>query len=318
MKTFWKMITYTAAGIALGNQLACSSEPTIGVTQFSSTLFVLGEGPWWDADLQQLVMVDIEGESLVTLSADGTQMKQYPLPGKPGTVVPTDKGKYLVAMGNQIVLFSEKQGVTGIIQTLGYSIDTLRFNDGKVAPDGSLWVGTVDCKTYSRPIASLYRLRSGTMAEQIAGVTVSNGIIWSPDTKTMYYIDSPTRTVKAYDYDARTAAISNGRTIIRTPEEWGTPDGCCIDAHGNLWIAQWGGACVALWDTQTGQMLNKINVPAKNVSAVALGGPKLDQIFITTASIAMEPDDIAKYPLAGAVFTGKVPVAGIAGTKWKE
>lgn len=318
MKLLWKTITSIVAGLSLGSQLACCSEPVINLTQFGNKQFVLGEGPWWDAERQQLVMIDIEGESLATFSATGSQILQYSLPGKPGTVIPTDKGNYLLAMGKSVVLFSEKSNKIDTINKLGFNTDTLRFNDGKVAPDGSLWVGTVDCKMYSRPIASLYRFDGNSMKEQLTGITVSNGIIWSPDKKTMYYIDSPTKTVKAYDYDVYTASISNERIIIRTPAEWGTPDGCCIDSQGNLWVAQWGGACVALWDTKTGKMLYKIDVPAKNVTAVALGGPKLDQIFITSASIAMEPADIAKYPLAGAVFTGKVPVAGIPGTKWKE
>lgn len=318
MRSIWKIISFTATGISLGSQIACCSEPAISVTQFGNKTFALGEGPWWDAPNQQLVMIDIEGELLVTLSADGKQTKQFPLSGKPGTVIPTNKGNYLIAKGNELVIFSEQRGFVDTIHTSSFNIGSLRFNDGKVAPDGSLWVGTVECKTYSQPTASLYRLSRGRMTEQLTGITVSNGIIWSPDSTTMYYIDSPTRTVKAYDYDPSSASISNERIIIRTPAEWGTPDGCCIDAQGNLWVAQWGGACVALWDTNTGQMLMKVDVPAKNVTAVALGGPSLNQLYITTASIAMDAEDAAKYPLAGAVFSCPVPVAGIISTKWAE
>lgn len=318
MKTILKTIACTAAGFALGSQLACSSEPFFQLTQFGNQRYVLGEGPWWDAQSQQLIMIDIEGKSLVILSASGTHAKQYPLPGPPGTVVPTDKGNFLIAIGNSLVIFSEEHGISNTVSHFAFNIDSLRFNDGKVAPDGSFWVGTVDCKLYSRPIASLYRFVENNAVEQVSGITVSNGIAWSPDHKTMYYIDSPTRNVMAYDYDANTASISNGRVIIRTPQEWGTPDGCCIDSMGNLWVAQWGGACVALWDTHSGQLLHKIDVPAKNVTAVALGGPSLDQIFITTSSIAMDPIEIDKYSAAGSVFTCKVPVPGLPLTKWKE
>ncbi len=318
MNPFLRTIKYVVAGAAFGSQFACSNIEHITVTQFSDRIYALGESPWWDASKNELVTIDIEGEALVVLSADGKQVKHYPLTGKPGTVIPTDKGNYLIAMGNAVVVFSEKQGIINTVSQQDFSIDTLRFNDGKVSPDGYLWVGTVDCKTYSQPTASLYRTKGGEMIPQLTGITVSNGISWSPDGSIMYYIDSPTRTVKAYDYDTQTGSIFNERIVIKTPEDWGTPDGCSIDAQGNLWVAQWGGACVALWDTKSGSMIHKIDVPAKNVTAVALGGKDMNELFITTASIAMDAEDVPKYPLAGAVFTCKVQVPGILRSRWKE
>jgi len=280
--------------------------------------FLLGESPWWDADNNSLVFIDIEGKAFYTINHLTRKVEEHKTKWHPGTIVPTNKGNFLIAEGNTMYIANAEGLELCQLSTLNYSTDSLRFNDGKCAPNGTFWVGTVDCKYYSKPTARLYSFVDKNICTVLENITISNGICWSPDGQTMYYIDSPTRTVKAFDYDLETSRVSNERIAIRTPEKWGTPDGCCSDSKGNIWVAQWGGSCVALWNPTTGSLIKKLDVPAKNVTAVALGGENLDQLFITTASIAMEPGEENNYPNAGCIFTATVKTPGIAQTKWTE
>jgi sugar lactone lactonase YvrE len=307
------------AGAAALAASGCQNEPkTKMMEKYTEIKHQLGEGPWWDSDKQELAWIDIDGQSLC-YAEPASQPSCHQLPFRPGTVVPTDKGNFLLAIGNAAAIFSrEEQKITDTIAQLPFDTSKLRFNDGKCAPNGTFWVGTVETETYSKPLAALYRLKDTVFEEMLQGITISNGICWSPGGETMYYIDSPTRTVKAFDYNLRTSDISNPRIVINTPPDWGTPDGSCTDANGNIWIAQWGGSCAALWNPATGEMIKKIEVPAKNVTAVALGGPNGRSLYITTAAVAMEPDDEARFPDAGTTYVIEVETPGIGTQKWAE
>ena len=109
------------------------------------------------------------------------------------------------------------------------------------------------------------------------GIRISNGLAWSPDYKTFYYIDTPTREVKAFDYDLSTGQIANPRVVITVPETLGWPDGMTSDTEGNLWIAMWGGAQVTRWNPQSGKLLEQIPLPAKNVTSCVFGGKRSER-----------------------------------------
>ena len=151
--------------------------------------------------------------------------------------------------------------------------------------------------------------RNGDTTVVKTDVVISNGITWSSDGKKMYYIDSPTRTVVAYDFDQGKGAVSNPRVVITTPENLGTPDGSCMDAEGKLWVAQWGGACVIRWDPETGRQLAKVDLPVLNITSVAFGGENLDTLFITT-SLVGNPAGKKEYEKAGHLFSTKPGVKG--------
>jgi len=274
---------------------------------------LLAESPMWDYRSNSLLWIDIEGKSLHKYSFDTKTEKTLSLGKRPGTVVLTEQEDIqIAALEDSLAYTCIRCNKIDKISGPDYKGQPVRFNDGKVDPLGHLWIGTVDCKDYSNPIAHLYKFeKDQTFTIKKAGVTTSNGISWSPDGTIMYYIDSPTRTVVAYDFDLKTGDIFNPRVVIHTPEDLGTPDGSTIDAEGMLWVAQWGGSCVIRWNPKNGKILEKIQVPAKNVTAVAFGGPNLDILFITTAQIAMSPEDEKRYPDAGNIFTIKPGVKGI-------
>ena len=151
-----------------------------------------------------------------------------------GTVVPAKQGGAIIALENGIFhLDLESEEKTLICNPLK-DLDTIRFNDGKCDPAGRLWVGSMSLK-FVKGAASLYTIfTDGSYKEVFGGVTVSNGIIWSHDHKTVYYIDTPLNTVRAWDYAIETANISNERTVINIPKDMGGPDGMTIDVEGKL------------------------------------------------------------------------------------
>ena len=188
---------------------------------------------------------------------------------------------------------------------------SLRFNDGKCDPAGRFWVGTFDLE--QKPHAgTLYRLDpDGSLHVMLRGITNSNGIAWSLDKKLMYYIDTPTLTVQAFDYDHATGAIANPRVIIRIPEGAGFPDGMTIDAEGKLWVALWGGGAVHRYHPATGALLQAVAVPAPYTSSCAFGGPDLKTLYITTARGGLSPEQLEEFPESGNVFAVEPGVAGV-------
>jgi sugar lactone lactonase YvrE len=158
----------------------------------------------------------------------------------------------------------------------------------------------------------LYRLDANlTVHAQLGGLTIPNGIVWSLDNTTMYYIDTPTQRVDAFDYDHATGDVGNRRVACEIPEAMGWPDGMSIDTRGNLWIGMWGGFAVTHWNPQTGEYLGKVKVPAGQTTACAFGGPDLDVLYITSARRGKTAPELAGEPHAGGVFKAEVGVAGV-------
>ncbi len=271
---------------------------------------ILGEGALWHPTEKKLYWVDIEGKSLHIYDPVSKSDKQYPVGERIGTVVPATNGDALVALQNGIHQLDTRTGkLTFLNNPLPDS--NLRFNDGKCDPSGRFWVGSLALDSRRRG-ASLYRFdRDGTVHTMLDSVSISNGIVWSADRKTMYYNDTPTMTVQAFNYDDATGSISNRRVAVRIPKGMGAPDGMTIDAEGKLWIALWGGGCVARFDPSSGELLQRVNVPAPNVSSCAFGGEKLETLYITTARAWVKPEKLEEFPLSGGLFAVKPGVNGV-------
>ncbi len=270
----------------------------------------LGEGAIWNHETNTFWWVDIEGRKLNIYDPETKSNRVIDVKERIGTVVPAKSGGAIIALENGIFhLDLEREEMAMICNPLE-ELDTIRFNDGKCDPAGRLWVGSMSLR-FIKGAASLYTIRpDGSYTEVFGGVTVSNGIIWSNDHKTLYYIDTPLRNVRAWDYDLVTGDISNERVVISIPEGMGGPDGMTIDEKGKLWIAMWGGNQVSRWDPETGELIGKVDIPAPNVTSCAFGGPDLDILYITTAG--GDNQEIKEdYPLAGSVFKIKPGVKGV-------
>ncbi|PJJ59756.1 SMP-30/gluconolactonase/LRE family protein [Hymenobacter chitinivorans] len=270
----------------------------------------LGEGALWNPLDQRLYWVDIEGQALHIFDPATGLDRQLPTHSRVGTVVPAGPDSVLVALQNGIHRLNTVTGeMTCLVDPL--HDPKLRFNDGKCDPAGRFWVGTLDRS--SRPHhATLYRLDpDGSLHTMLTGVTISNGLVWTPDRRTMYYVDTPTQTVQAFDYDHATGAITNGRVAVRIPDAEGSPDGMTLDADGHLWIALWGGAQVGCYDPATGHKLGAVPVPALHTSSCAFGGPELKTLFITSARQDLTPAQLAQYPLSGNIFATEPGAVGL-------
>jgi sugar lactone lactonase YvrE len=186
-----------------------------------------------------------------------------------------------------------------------------RFNDGKCDPAGRFWAGTMDMDERGQR-GSLYCLYpDGRVQKRLGNIGTSNGLAWSLDGSTMYYIDTPTSVVRAFDFEMETGRISNGRDIIRIPVSMGYPDGMSIDAEGMLWIALWGGGGVGRWNPFDGQLLEMVACPASQTTACAFGGRALDTLYITSARHGLSEDQLQKEPHAGGIFAIKPGCQGI-------
>jgi sugar lactone lactonase YvrE len=289
---------------------ACTPKPNdMEATLVFDIKASLGEGPIWNHKTQQLYWVDIEKKQLHLYTPETNEDNFFDTGERIGTVVPIENGGALVALQNGIHSMDLIDGnLTLITNPLEEGI---RFNDGKCDPVGRFWVGSMHLKG-EKNAASLYMMNDQQqVVKKLDSVTVSNGIIWSLDHKTMYYIDTPTRQVRAFDYDINTGELSSPRVIITVAQENGAPDGMTIDEEGKLWIGHWGGSMVGRYDPETGQLMQKVNVPALNVTACAFGGENLDQLYITTASIGMNEEQQKQFPQAGGLFVVEPGVRGV-------
>ena len=281
------------------------------------TKSMLGEGSLWHPKEKKLYWVDIEGKILHVYDPATGKDKELPVGSRIGTVVPVKNGGVIVALQNGIHKIDTKTGkLTFIIAP--FTDTGLRFNDGKCDPSGRFWVGTLALDSRRRG-AVLYRMDADkSIRVMLDSVSISNGIVWTKDKKTMYYNDTPTGTVQAFDYDDRNGAISNRRVVIRIPRGGGGPDGMTIDAEDKLWVALWGSGTVCRFDPVTGEKLQTIKVPAPNVSSCAFGGENLETLYITTARAWVNADKLKEFPLSGGLFSVKPGVRGVPAFFYEE
>jgi sugar lactone lactonase YvrE len=166
-------------------------------------------------------------------------------------------------------------------------------------------------KDERKPTGSLYSFDGKSVSKILSDITVSNGMTWSPAHETFYYIDTPTREVRAFDYDLDTGAIANPRVAVYVPEGLGWPDGMTSDMQGNLWVAMWGGAKVTRWNPNTGELLEQIPIPALNVSSCVFGGRNMNELYLTSARKGLDEAALKQYPLTGGVFRLETKVEGM-------
>lgn len=264
----------------------------------------LGEGPLWDSQKAVLHWVDIDNNHVHTFDPESGKDSFIDVGEKVGCVAK----RGAMGGGGLIVSLPEKFAALD-----GDKITPLanleqgsgnRMNDGKCDPAGRFWCGSMH-PDFTAGAGNLWMMDKDLRVEhKIGGVTISNGLAWSADAKTMYYIDTPTGQVDAFDYDIATGAITNRRTAVKNTWE-GYFDGMTIDSDDNLYVAMWGGGCVIKLNPRTGELLAKISVPGvKNVTCCTFGGKNLDELFITSSGQGADPQE---EPNAGAIFHLSLP-----------
>lgn len=270
---------------------------------------VLGEGALWDAHRELLYYCDIVNSRTFTYDpkigsiTSTTDLSQQGV-SSIGTVVHDAHGALWVATDKGFGKIDHKGKFQGTCHP-EMDIPHNRFNDGKCDPLGRFWAGSMN-KDEKGVTGSMWMLHWGgkEATKMFEPCAVSNGIVWTKDGSTMYYIDSPRQEVSAFDCDINTGKVSNRRTVFKVPAKvYGYPDGMTIDSNDNLWIAHWLGSQVTQWDPRTAKLLRSIPMPTSLVTSCAFGGPDLADLYVTTATGNNVNDDVKeKEPLAGSLF----------------
>lgn len=278
---------------------------------------LLGEGSLWDVGDQKLYWVDIVDQKVMCFDPVRQANTEWATGQSVGTVVRTRGGRLLLALRHGVGVLDPSSGELRLLVDPEKDKPGNRFNDGKCDPRGRLWAGTM-VENGPQGGAALYCFDETLRPEpKITGVDISNGLAWSLDERTFFFIDTPTGVVRAYGFDAEAAALTGGRVVARFDEGQGSPDGMAIDSEDCLWVCLWGGRRVVRVDPETGQMLFQVNVPANNVTSCAFGGKDLNQLYITTARVGQSPEQLEADPAAGSLFVAQVPARGVAAKRFE-
>jgi len=274
----------------------------------------LGEGPIWDDRRHVLYWVDIPNH-LVHIYDPTTGVDRKISVGQDvGCVAPRIAGGLIMGLRNGIGLLDIESETCTILVDPEKHLPDNRFNDGKCDPAGRFWAGTLGPKRDGVRVeraGSLYCLYPDmTIRTMLPGVTTSNGLAWSSDGKTMYYIDTGNPSVFAFDYEVETGDIDGRRQIIQIDPSTGKPDGMTIDAEDMLWVAHHDGGRITRWDPGSGKLLLTLEVPAPKVTSCAFGGLHLDELYITSGTLGMNGDELKKFPHSGALFRCRPGVHG--------
>jgi sugar lactone lactonase YvrE len=269
---------------------------------------LLGEGPRWDAAAGRLLWVDIEGRALHCFHPASGEDRAIQLGDRVGAAAPMESGGVLVALAERLAVVDLADDSVRTLVEIPHG-EGMRLNDGACDPAGRFWVGSMALDE-TPGAAALYRYSSdGGLDRVLENVTLSNGLGWSPDGRTMYYVDSPTYRVDVFDFDLAAGAISGRRPLIAIEPGAGTPDGLAVDDEGAIWVALWGGGAVRRYSPD-GELDRVHAVPADKVTACCFGGDDGRSLFITTASVDLSEEERHRQPLAGSVFVTEVDVSG--------
>lgn len=267
----------------------------------------LAEGPLWDARSGRLGWIDVLSSQVLLTDIATGQTEVIEVPSHVGAIAPRAAGGFVAALQDGFWVVGD--GPTRRITSVAEARPSLRFNDGKCDPAGRFWAGTM-AYDETPGAGALYRLDpDGGTSLMLDGVTISNGLAWSLDGRTMYYIDTPTRRIDAFSYSPATGELSNRRPVIAIPAEVGLPDGMTIDAEGGLWVALWGGGAVHRY--LEGRLAQVISLPVSQPTSCTFGGAELDELFVTSAREGLSLEQRAAEPLAGAVFRVRPGVRGL-------
>jgi sugar lactone lactonase YvrE len=277
---------------------------------------LLGEGPLWDVAEQRLYWVDIKRREIHRFDPKTGRDEKWPTPEDIGSLAVRAKGGLVVAMKSGFHFFEPVTGRFAAITNPEQDCPENRFNDGKPDRQGRFWAGSMH-DAEKKPTGGLYRLGIDLSCKRMVdGIICSNSLCWSPDSRIMYYADSLQNCIWAWDFDAATGEIADRRVLVAIPREDGDPDGATVDAEGGLWVAQWGGWRVTRYDPK-GKIERVVKLPIQKPTCPMFGGPDLDIVYVTSASIQIDPAALRGQPQAGSIFAFQPSVRGLPETRFR-
>jgi L-arabinonolactonase len=274
----------------------------------------LGEGIVWDDRGGRLFWTDIEGGALWAHVPATGALQRWPLPERLCSLALTeDGGRLLLALASGLAFFDLESGELDRICDVEAHLPTTRLNDGRTDRQGRFVFGVFNqAENPKAAIGGFYRLNLDLTLKRLplGDVAIANSICFSPDGGTMYYADSATREIRCCDYDADTGAVANLREFVPADAAPGDPDGSTIDADGYLWSTRWGAGQVVRF-APDGKVDRVLALPAPQPTCPAFGGPGLDVLFVTSATVGLGAGQLAEAPGSGGVFAQALPIRGL-------
>ncbi len=272
----------------------------------------LGEGPIWDARAAVLRWVDILPGRVHRFDPVSGEDTSFEVGEPVGTVAVRRDGGLVLATATGISTCADDGSGLTRLHEVATDPPGGRFNDGKADPWGRFWAGTMVEETDGG--GAFYRLDpDGSLHTVLTGVSVSNGLGWSPDGRTMYYVDTRTGGVDAFDHDPETGELTDRRRLVDVERGW--PDGLTVDVEGHLWVALWDGWAVRRY-TPEGRLADTVELPAQRITSCAFGGADLSTLYLTSARTGLPEDTLARQPHAGSLFALDAGVSGQAPGEW--
>jgi len=278
--------------VTRSNPVACTTEQS-----------QLGEGTRWDDRYQELLHVDILAGRIYRdkINDDGalSPVRTFEVAGTVGAIAPVENDEGWLLAADRSITYLRPDGELRPIAEI--APEGARMNDAACDPQGRLWAGTL-ANDQQPGGGSLYRLeRSGEIELLLDGLTISNGLGWSPDGRTMYLADSGPGVIHAFNFDPERGTISDDRLLVDVPEEIGSPDGLTVDADGDLWVAIYGGGRVQRY-APNGHRREELFLPAEQTTCCAFAGPGLHWLYVTTATENWTDEQRRANPRAGLVY----------------
>jgi len=275
----------------------------------------LGEGIIWDAASACVWWTDIDGSKLYRYQSEDKQLDHWTTPERLGSFALVSDSEFLICgFASGFAYFNPHSGELQWLEKIEQNNPGTRLNDGRADRQGRFWAGSM-VESGDRGAGALYCLdQQLQVASKVSGLTISNGLCWSPDSTVMYHTDTPSRRIHAYDFDAATGAIANQRCLVRT-EKGCFPDGSSVDAEGYIWNAQWGASQVVRYSPE-GEVDFVLPLPVSQPTCVAFGGPRLDRLFVTSATQGFDEQTLSAEPEAGNVLVFQTNISGIADARF--
>jgi sugar lactone lactonase YvrE len=273
---------------------------------------VLGEVPIYDARESRLYWIDVFAPTLHRMRWETGLVEAWDLPSTVGSYALYEDGaSALVALHDGLHELDLESSSLQMLCAAPYDLQHERFNDGRCDPQGNFWVGTIRLPASDRPdgVGHFYKYAKGILSAEIDGVTVANGIAFSPKGEVMYLADRPNGRLLTFDFDAVTSTVSGQRTFAALDADL-VPDGAAIDSQGRYWVAMFGAGEVHCF-LPDGQLDRVLPLPVTQPTMCAFGGSGLNTLIVTTARWSLTPDQLEQQPLAGAILAADVGATGL-------
>lgn len=273
----------------------------------------LAEGPAWDPVSGTLFWVDIYNHRVHRFNPASGETRFYDVGDVVTGVAPAEGNSLLIARRRDISLLDLQSGSIRTLHGFDLAEDS-RLNDGKCDSRGRFWIGTMH--EGHEGAARLYRFDpDGTLHEMERGLTIANGLGWSPDDRTFYLTDSPAKRIYRYAYDADAGTISDRAVFADLSGGDSVPDGLTVDQNGYVWSAQWDGGCVIRFGPD-GVERDRAEVPVPLTTSCTFGGTDLRDLYITTASVGLSQKEIDRHLTSGDLYGFRTDVGGLAANRF--